>query len=185
MRPSSPGLALAALAWVLPACQDAGPATARPAPVASAVAAGNAAAATTAIPAPPPVVDLTGAVALAAVGSTSTALVAGSETAVDPRSRFRVELPLPLPDARLSLLDGGDALVPSTGSRETGQTTVLALTPAAALAAGARFRLRVDGAATRELQAAEGRRFAPLEWPVVVAGAPAPRKAAGKRGPRR
>jgi hypothetical protein len=183
MRPS-PGLALPALALLLAACQGAGPATALPASGANTVAAGNAAA-TNAIPPPAPVVDLPGAVAVAASGSASTPLVAGSETAVDPRSSFRVELPMPLPDARLSLLDGGDAMVASTGSREVGPATVLALTPAAALAVGARLRLRVDGAATRELQAADGRRFAPLEWPVVVAGAPAPRKAAGKRGPRR
>jgi hypothetical protein len=185
MRPS-PGLALPALALLLAACQGAGPptATATPASGANAVAAGNAAA-TNAIPAPPPVAELRGAVALAAVGPASTPLVAGSETAVDPRSSFRVELPLSLPDARLSLLDGGDAMVASSGSREAGPATVLALTPAAPLAPGARFRLRVDGAATRELQAADGSRFAPLEWSVVVAGASEPKKAAGRKGKRR
>ncbi len=194
MRPwpalALPGLALPALALLLAACQGTGPATAPPASGASTVAAGNAAAngnavATNAIPAPPPIVELPGAVALATSGSASTTLVAGSETAVDARSSFRVELPMPLPDARLSLLDGGDAMVASTGSREVGPATVLALTPAAALAAGARLRLRVDGAATRELQAADGRRFAPLEWPVVVAGAPEPKKGAGRKGRRR
>ena len=189
MRPW-PGLALPALALLLAACQDTGPAMAPPASGASTVAAGNAAAngiaaATNAIPAPPPIVALPGAVALATSGSASTTLVAGSETAVDARSSFRVELPMPLPDARLSLLDGGDAMVASTGSREVGPATVLALTPAAALTAGARLRLRVDGAATRELQAADGRRFAPLEWPVVVAGAPGPKQAAGRKGKRR
>ena len=76
-------------------------------------------------------------------------------------------------------------MVPSSGSREVGQATVLALTPAAPLAAGARLRLRVDGAATRELQAADGRRFAPLEWSVVVTGAPEPKKAAGRKARRR
>jgi hypothetical protein len=179
-----PGLALPALALVLAACQGAGPATAPPDAGAGAVAAGNAAG-SNALPAPPPVVELPGAVALAAVGAASTPLAAGSETTVDARSTFRVELPFPLPDARLSLLDGGDAMVPSSGSRQLGQATLLTLTPAAALAAGARFRLRVDGAATRELQAADGRRFAPLEWPVVVAGDPEPRKGAGRKGRRR
>jgi hypothetical protein len=183
MRPW-PGLALPALALLMAACQGGGPPTAPPASGANTVAAGNAAA-TNAIPAPPPVVELPGTVALATSGSARTPLVAGSETAVDPTSSFRVELPLPLPDARLLLLDGGDALVASTGSREVGPATVLALTPAAALAAGARLRLRVDGATTRELQAADGRRFAPVEWPVVVAGAPEPKKAAGRKGRRR
>jgi hypothetical protein len=185
MRPS-PGLALPALALLLAACQGAGPAPvpAGPASGANAVAAGNASAANV-ITAPPPLVELRGAAALATAGPAGTALVAGSETAVDPRSSFRVELPLPLPDARLSLLDGGDAMVPCSGSREVGPATVLTLTPAAALPAGARLRLRVDGAATRELRAADGRRFAPLEWPVVVAGAPEPRKAPGRKGKRR
>jgi len=151
---------------------------------ANATAAGNLAAAS-AVAAPPPVLELRGTAAFAMAGAASTPLEAGVETGVDPRSTFRVELPTALADARLSLLDGGDALVPCSGSREIGQATVLTLAPASALAAGARLRLRIDGAATRELHGADGRRFAPLEWPVVVAGEALPRKPAARKGTRR
>jgi hypothetical protein len=177
-------LALTALALGLAACQGAGPAPAPPAAAANAVAAGHVAASNT-IQAPPPLLELKGTAALAVVGAVLTPLDAGHENAVDPRATFRVELPLSLADARLSLLDGADAMLPCSGAREVGQATLLALTPAAPLAPGARLRLRVDGAATRELQASDGRRFRPLEWVVVVAGEVEPRKGPGKRGKRR
>jgi hypothetical protein len=177
-------LAFGTLSFGLIACQGVSPAPAPPAAAANAVAAGNVAA-SNAIRPPPPLLELKGTAALAVVGATLTPLDAGSENAVDPRATFRVELPLSLADARLSLLDGADAMLPCSGTREVGQATVLALTPAAALAPGARLRLRVDGAATRELQASDGRRFRPLEWMVVVTGEAEPRKGPGKRGKRR
>jgi hypothetical protein len=131
-----------------------------------------------------PVLELNGTAALTIAGTATTMLRAGGETTVDPRSTFRVELPVALADARLSLLEG-DAMVPSAGVREVGQATLLTLTPTSPLAAGVRLRLRVDGFATRELNARDGRRFAPLEWLVVVAGEVESRKAAGRRGKRR
>ena len=179
---SPKGLVLAALPLALIACQPAaGPAPA-PGPVAgpTAMASGNAAA-TNAVAPPPPVLQLRGTAAFAG----AVALTAGGETTIEPRGAFRVELPIAIADARLSLLDAGDAMVPSSGSRLVGQSTVLTLTPAAALTAGGRFRLRLDGIATRELHAGDGRRFEPVEWTLVVAGEPAPRKAPVRKGTRR
>jgi hypothetical protein len=159
----------------LAACQRGDPAPAGPPAGAVTVAAGNASA-TNVLPGPPPILRLPGTAAFATGGPTAAPLAAGTETPVDPRAGFRVELPVALADARLSLLDG-DAMVASTGAREVGQATVLTLVPAAPLAAGARLTLRVDGVATRELHAGDGRRFEPLEWPVSVAGAAASRPA--------
>jgi hypothetical protein len=185
MRPPT-RFALLSLAIALTACSRAGDAPAVPAPASGVetVAAGTAAA-TSALPLPVPVVELKGSAALAVLGSASAVLDAGGETTVAPGTTFRVELPLPLVDARLSLLDGGEAMVPSSGVREFGQVTVLTLAPAVALAAGARLRLRVDGAAMRELLAGDGRHFAPLEWRVVVAGDSDPRKSAIQKRKRR
>ena len=102
---------------------------------------------------------------------------------VDPASRFEIELGAALPDARLVLLDAQDAVVPSTGSREVGSATKLALAPTAPLTPAARYLLRVDGAATREVHDAQGRSYAPLVVPLLAAGTPpAPeQKAKGKR----
>jgi hypothetical protein len=74
------------------------------------------------------------------------------------------------PEARLSLLDGADAMQPSAGAREAGPNTTVTLQPAAPLRPGSTFRLRVDGATTRELKAADGTVRAPVELPVLVAG---------------
>jgi len=184
---SQPFLALAAMA--LAACQAPSPgdpvASTAPGPApAEAAAAGNVAAAN-AIALPPPVLDLRGTSAFA-TGKTSTRpLSPAAETIIEAGSSFLVELPVALADARLSLLDGADGMVPSSGTREVGQATVLRLTPAAALAPGARLRLRVDGASTRELHGADGRRFAPLEWPVQIAGEPEPARGAPRKAKRR
>jgi hypothetical protein len=172
-------LLLALAAFALAACQAPPPPSDPVAPTApgpgtaNAVAAGNVVTATP-VALPAPVLELRGTSAFAAGKSSTTPLPPGTETTVEPGSSFLVELPVALPDARLSLLDGADGMVPSTGTREVGQATVLRLTPAAGLAPGARLRLRVDGASTRELHGADGRRFAPLEWPVQVAGEPVP-----------
>lgn len=183
MRPSN-RIALAALAITVAACQGANPAPATPAAAPGTVASGNVAA-TNPVPAPPPVLELKGTAALAVVGAAITPLDGGGETTVSPKATFRVELPPSLADARLSLLDAGDAMLPSSGTREVGQATVLTLTPASPLPPGVRLRLRVDGAATRELHAADGRRFAPLEWQVLVAGETEPKKAPGKKAKRK
>ncbi len=183
MRPSN-RIALPALALALAACQGTGPAPATPAAASPNAAAGNVTATDT-IPAPPPILELKGTAALAVVGAALTPLDGGGDTTVNPRATFRVELPPALADARLSLLDGSDAMLPSSGTRVVGQATVLTLAPSAALPPGAHLRLRVDGAATRELHAADGRRFAPLEWLVVVAGEAVPKKSPGKKRRRR
>jgi hypothetical protein len=183
MRPSN-RIALLALALALAACQGANPPPATPTAVPSGVAAGNAAA-TNAVPATSPILELKGCAALAVIGAALTPLDGAGETTVHAKATFRVELPPALADARLSLLDAGDAMVPSSGTREVGQATVLTLAPAVALPPGAHLRLRVDGAATRELHAADGRRFGPLEWLVVVAGETEPKKSPGKKGKRR
>jgi hypothetical protein len=166
------------------ACQGGSPAPPNPSATSNASAVANGNVAAVPLPVPPPVLELKGTAAFAAAGPSAASLSAGSETSVDPRAVFRVELPIPLPDARLSLLDG-DAMVASSGGREVGLATVLTLTPSVKLAPGARLRLRVDGAATRELHADDGRRFAPLEWPVVVTGDPEPKKGPGRKVKRR
>jgi len=171
---STPVLALLALPLLAAGCQGSGPPGAVGPAGANAVTAGNVVAGN-AVAAPPPVLDLKGAAAFA-VAQSATPLSATAETAIEPGSTFRVELPQALADARLSLLDAADSMVPATGTREVGQATLLTLRPTGALAPGARLRLRVDGAATRELHGADGRRFAPLEWPVVLGGDPEPRK---------
>jgi len=183
MRPSH-RVALSALALALAACQGASPPAATPVAAPSVVAAGNAAT-TNAISAPPPILELKGTAALAVVGAALTPLDVGGETSVHPRATFRVELPPALADARLSLLDASDAMLPSSGTREVGLATVLTLSPTVALPPGARLRLRVDGAATRELHAADGRRFGPLEWQVVVAGETESKKGPVRKAKRR
>jgi hypothetical protein len=162
---------------LLTACQGASSPPAVPA--ADAVAAGNIAA-SNAISQPPPVLELKGTSAVA-VGHQTSSLSQAAETPVEPGSSFRVELPVALADARLSLLDAGDAMVPSSGAREVGQATLLTLKPAVALPPGAHLRLRIDGSATRELHGADGRRFVPLEWPVLVTGDAEPARGAARR----
>jgi hypothetical protein len=177
-----PPLLLALPALALAACQA--PAPAPTGPVATAVTAAGNVAAANAIAPTPPVLELRGTSAFALAPAASP-LTSAVETTVEPGAGFRVELPLALADARLSLLDAGDAMVPATGSREVGQATVLSLKPTSPLLPGARLRLRVDGAATRELHGADGRRFAPLEWPLLVAGDPEPRRGVERKGKRR
>jgi hypothetical protein len=176
-------LALPALA--LAACQATSPgepvARTAPGPGAANVAAAGNLAEPAPVALPPPILELRGTSAWATGKASTTPLSPAAETTVEPGANFLVELPVALADARLSLLDGGDGMVPSTGTREVGQATVLKLAPAAALAPGARLRLRIDGASTRELHGADGRRFAPLEWPVLVAGEAEPARGASRR----
>jgi len=178
-------LLLALPAFALAACQAPSPgdpvaATAPGPAVANLAAAGNVAT-TSPVVLPPPILELRGTAASATGKTATTPLSTESETTVEPGSSFLVELPVALADARLSLLDAADGMIPSTGTREVGQATILRLAPAAALAPGARLRLRIDGASTRELHGADGRRFAPLEWPVQVAGEPEPARGASRR----
>jgi len=182
-------LLLAPLALALAACQAPSPgepvAPTAPGPGAANVAAAGNLAGAAPIALPPPVLELRGTSASATGRSSTTPLSPAAETTVEPGSSFLVELPVALADARLSLLDGADGMIPSTGTREVGQATVLRLTPAAALPPGTRLRLRIDGASTRELHGADGRRFAPLEWPVQVAGEPEPARVGPRKAKQR
>jgi hypothetical protein len=103
-----------------------------------------------------------------------TALTPTAETVVDPASTFQVELAPRLPDARIALVDAAEAHVAAKDVREVAATTRLTLSPEAPLAPGARYVLRIDGAAVREMHDADGRAFAPIGFPVLVAGTPPP-----------
>ncbi|WP_242345491.1 hypothetical protein [Anaeromyxobacter terrae] len=94
------------------------------------------------------------------------------ETVVDPATTFRLVLAAEVPEARLVLLDGADAIVASSGTREVGATSTLTLTPSAPLVPGSHYLLRLDGARTRELHDAAGRAYAPLNLSLLVAGEP-------------
>jgi hypothetical protein len=112
--------------------------------------------------------------AQALIPGAATPLKQGELITVDPGASFRVVLKGTYLDARLSLLDGGDAMVAAGGAREAGQDTAVTLQPAAPLKPGSAYRLRVDGATTRELRAADGSARAPVEFPVLAAGEPPP-----------
>jgi hypothetical protein len=121
-------------------------------------------------PAPAPLV----AEALVA-GVPPAPLAREGETIVEPGATFRVVLPGRSDDARLSLLDAADVLVPALLSREVGAQTVLTLSPAKPLLPAGRYLLRVDGAAARDLHDAAGRPAGPVELRLLVAGkAPEP-----------
>ncbi|MBK9517181.1 MAG: hypothetical protein IPO09_07450 [Anaeromyxobacter sp.] len=109
--------------------------------------------------------------ALALIPGAGTALLPGELATVDPPATFRVRLRGAYPEARLSLLDPGDAMVASGGAREVaGAVTTVTLQPAAPLKPGASYRLRVDGATTREVRAADGTSRAPVEFPLLITG---------------
>ena len=112
-------------------------------------------------------------------------LAVDGSTAVDPSATFRVVLTGPSPDARLALHDAADAAVPSSVRAEVGDTTLLTLAPAAPLAPGARYQLRLDGAVTRELHSGD-RTFTPVAFALAVAGEPpSPARPAKRKLPRR
>jgi len=120
-------------------------------------------------------------------GGARVALSPGTEAIVDPGSTFRVVLPGRSEDARLSLIDAADALVPAAATREVGEQTVLTVSPRKPLTPASRYLLRLDGVRGRDLHDAAGRAAGPVELPMVAAGSPpepAPKKAT-KRGRRR
>jgi hypothetical protein len=109
------------------------------------------------------------------VGAAEPLSLAGP-ISVDPGATFRVVLRGRFTDARLSLLDAADAMVPGAGGREAATDTTVTFEPATPLRPAASYRLRVDGAASRELHAEDGSPRAPVELLVVAAGtAPEPR----------
>ncbi|HET9552846.1 MAG TPA: hypothetical protein VFP50_07750 [Anaeromyxobacteraceae bacterium] len=72
-------------------------------------------------------------------------------------------------------------MLASTGGRELGADTTLTLQPSASLRPGSAYRLRIDGATTRELKGADGAARAPVDLPLIAAGEPPPEpKAAPK-----
>jgi len=122
-------------------------------------------------PLPPPARS-----ALAREPGGTSPLSAAAETVVDPAATFEIEIAARLHDARLVLLDAADAQVAARDVREVGATTRLTLAPETPLAPGARYLLRVDGASRREMHDADGRAFAPLVFPLLAAGTPAPQE---------
>jgi hypothetical protein len=124
--------------------------------------------------------------ALAWAGGVTTPLATPGATLVGPGASFRVELPGAFADARLTLLDESEALVTGQGQRLIGPGTALTFQPDAPLAAGGRYRLRLDGVSTRELHAADGTVALPVDWRLTVAGeSPIDRpRPAGKKHPR-
>ncbi|HSN13380.1 MAG TPA: hypothetical protein VLT61_02030 [Anaeromyxobacteraceae bacterium] len=113
-------------------------------------------------------------------------LSASTEAIVDPTSTFRIVLPGRSDDARLSLLDAAENLVPARATREVGAETVLTVTPVQPLAPASRYLLRLDGARARDLHDAAGRAAGPVELRLVAAGAPPePEKKTTRRKRRR
>jgi hypothetical protein len=105
-----------------------------------------------------------------------------SVTAIDPSARFRLEVAARLPEARLSLLDAQDAMVPCDGTTEASASTRFALTPAAPLRAGSSYTLRLDGAGGRLVRAEDGRSFEPVSLALRTSGeTPAPPRKAKRR----
>lgn len=121
---------------------------------------------------PAPLVEVLEAQAL--VPGAATPLRSGEQVTVDPGATFRITLKGTYPGARLALLDGADAMVAGAGAREAGTTTTVTFQPAAPLKPGSSYRLRIDGATTRELQAADGTARGPVEFAVLAAGEPPP-----------
>jgi hypothetical protein len=133
---------------------------------------------------PGPVVALVREAAAVEPGGRATALAPGGETLVDPAVTFRVVLGAPSQDARLVLLDGRDALVPASGAQEVGGSTRLTLSPAAPLAPGARYTLRIEGAVSRELHGGDGKAYTPLALSMRTSGQPAPPEPKEKAKPK-
>lgn len=123
--------------------------------------------------------------AQALIQGASTALGTGEVATVDPASTFRVRLQGTFPEARLSLLDGTDAMLPSAGAREVGATTTVTLEPVAPLIPGSHYRLRIDGATSRELKGTDGRAWLPLDLPLLAAGEPPPPRSKVKKAKKR
>lgn len=110
-------------------------------------------------------------------------LPSDGEAVVDPGASFEVELGAVVPEVRLVLLDAQDAHVAAEAARELGETTRLTLVPAAPLAPGARYVLRLEGLSARDLRDAADRTYAPHSFALLVAGTPPPPEP--KKPPRR
>jgi hypothetical protein len=122
------------------------------------------------------------AVALDPTGPAPLSLT--DETVVDPAATFRVEVAHALPDGRLVLLDGSQAILPSRGTREVGPAaTTFTLVPADPLVPASRYLLRLEGVSGRDLHDGAGAAYGPVAATILVAGTPPepPPKATPKR----
>lgn len=119
-------------------------------------------------PGGPEVIPILAAWALA--GDGGIPLRQGAENVVDPESRFEVELAARAEDARLSLLDELEAVVPSTGTTVHEARSRFTVAPKEPLRAGSSYQLRVDGTLTREAHDASGRSLAPASLKLKTSG---------------
>jgi hypothetical protein len=118
-------------------------------------------------------VPVTAAVAL--VGDASTLVEFDKPATVDPAVRFQVDVAVPLVDARLALVDSGDAMVAAAESHEIGATwSRFTLVPEAPLRPGSTYSLRLDGAADREAHDSDGRTYQITAWEIRTTGEPPP-----------
>ncbi len=108
-----------------------------------------------------------------------TPLRRDGESTVEPQARFRVEAGAPLADARLALYDAQESMVPVEEEDEIGSAASrYQVTPSRPLRPGARYTLRLEGAAGRTVRDLDDRRYRPISFSVLVAGqAPADRPA--------
>ena len=112
----------------------------------------------------------------------ATPLSPDGPSLVDPGSGFRVAVGAELTDARLALLDGADAAVPSAGTMEIGTVSRFSLSPSQPLRPGSSYLLRLDGATSREIHGSRGETFVPLVLQLRTTGEPPPaRHRRGKR----
>ncbi len=106
----------------------------------------------------------------------ATALSPDEKNRVAPGARFRMEAPLRLVDARLSLLDESDALVVSTATTEVGSGwTRFEVAPSEDLRPGSAYLLRLEGAVTRELHDEGGHAYGPYVVRFETSGERPPR----------
>jgi hypothetical protein len=118
-------------------------------------------------------VPVTAAVAL--FGDATTPVVFNEPSLVDPAVRFQVDVAVPLVDARLALVDSGDAMVAAAESHEIGSTwSRFTLVPEAPLRPGSTYSLRLDGAADREAHDSDGRTYQVTVWEIRTTGEPPP-----------
>jgi hypothetical protein len=167
----------------LPAVPPAPSASAPSEAAATSAAAGNPPADADAEPGPAPLTRAT-----AQAGEALQALERAGESQVDPAARFLVEVAVPLADARLSLFDAQEALVPCESTAEVASTaTRISLAPAKPLRPGSRYTLRLEGASVKELHDLGGKAYLPVSLALQAAGEPPaePEKKAKGKGKRR
>ncbi len=137
----------------------------------------------TVAPADPAPIPIRSAVAI--TGGSETHLDPAATVVVDPRAEFRVEVAAVIADGRLSLRDGQDAMVSSSGTTEVGTSwTRFHLAPDAPLFPGSPYTLHVDGNASHAPRDAAGQALRPLVLAIRTAGERPPVRVK-KRGGRR